>query len=379
VNGLHEELDRALRALPVSAAPVERTRRAGRRLRTRRRLGAAAGALAVVAAAVVVPTLVTAPAPADPVLSAGPPAAVTRAPGGLASKSDLIATGTVGDRRWQVTVSASKTGSGTAASQFCYTVSPVPAGGLPVGCGDIVDQPANALSPASPVSFTSAGADSLGVVVGTVAPEVSSVVVTFTDGQQLTLTPVTVRGHRYVAWSAPLTSTVARVAAHLGGPYSDSGQFAGSIPYDQPGQTPVFAQWQRNGYPAAAVGIQVVGHGGRGSQAWSVSAYVGPWGTCFDLTGVAISCLAKPPATTGLLGGAGNGSPGAPEPRFGSAAPGVTTVRFTLSNGQVATVHPVSVGGEPLYAFWPGPGVTPVSFTAYDAAGHQVGAGPVKS
>ena len=37
MNDLREDLDRALRALPVSPAPVERARRDGRRLRNRRR------------------------------------------------------------------------------------------------------------------------------------------------------------------------------------------------------------------------------------------------------------------------------------------------------------------------------------------------------
>jgi len=49
VNDLREELDRALRAVPVSAAPVERAKRDGRRIRTRRRAALLAGALAVAA------------------------------------------------------------------------------------------------------------------------------------------------------------------------------------------------------------------------------------------------------------------------------------------------------------------------------------------
>ncbi len=37
------------------------------------------------------------------------------------------------------------------------------------------------------------------------------------DGQQFKLVPVTAGGHRYVAWMAPLSMTIASVTAHLGG------------------------------------------------------------------------------------------------------------------------------------------------------------------
>ena len=40
-------------------------------------------------------------------------------------------------------------------------------------------------------------------MLGAVAPDVAYFVLAFTDGQQLKLIPVTVRGHRYVAWVAP--------------------------------------------------------------------------------------------------------------------------------------------------------------------------------
>ncbi|HEY0934832.1 MAG TPA: hypothetical protein VGD91_13945, partial [Trebonia sp.] len=57
MNELHEDLDRALRAVTFNEAPVERTRRDGRRLRTRRRVAVLAGAVAVAVVAVGVPVL----------------------------------------------------------------------------------------------------------------------------------------------------------------------------------------------------------------------------------------------------------------------------------------------------------------------------------
>jgi hypothetical protein len=41
-------------------------------------------------------------------------------------------------------------------------------------------------------------------------------------------------------------------------------------------------------------------------------------------------------------------------------------------------VKPVGVRNEDVFAFAAGKGISPVSWTAYDAAGHQVGAGPVR-
>ena len=57
MNDLREDLDRALRTVTFSEAPVERAKRAGRRIRTRRRVALLAGALAVAAVAAGYPAL----------------------------------------------------------------------------------------------------------------------------------------------------------------------------------------------------------------------------------------------------------------------------------------------------------------------------------
>jgi hypothetical protein len=81
--------------------------------------------------------------------------------------------------------------------------------------------------------------------VGEAAPDATYFIVTFTDGQQLKLLPVTVGGHRYIAWMAPLSLAVDSVVAHLGGPYSDSGQTATAVPVERPGRPPAFGRWRR--------------------------------------------------------------------------------------------------------------------------------------
>jgi hypothetical protein len=200
-------------------------------------------------------------------------------------------------------------------------------------------------------------------------------IVTFTDGQQLKLIPVTAGGHRYVAWMAPLSMTIDNVTAHLGGPYSDSGQTASAIPFQSLGSLPAFGLWQRAGETAPPRDTRVIASGTAGGHAWKATAYEGPWGTCFVADNAvgppAGGCVPVPQLTiTAVLDFVGaNPRDGA----FGAAAPGVATVKVTLSNGKTVTVHPVGVGNEDLFAFPTGQGVTPVSWTAYDAAGQQVG------
>lgn len=63
---------------------------------------------------------------------------------------------------------------------------------------------------------------------------------------------------------------------------------------------------------------------------------------------------------------------------FGSAAPGVSSVRVMLSNGNTVTAHPVGIGNQDLFAFPTGQGVSPVRWTAYDESGQQVGHGTVQ-
>jgi len=267
VNGLHDELDRALRALPLRDAPVDRARREGRRLRTRRRLGAAAGALAVIATAVAVPAVTTGtsagPGPVtgvtgpggDPYLTAGLPSGTNRAADGVASGNGQVAVGVVGSTSWQVTVSGPRYAAGIAT--YCYTLNPAPAGESGAQCSDIAagSTPATKASPANPAWFSESGNGTLGVVIGVAAPEVTYVVVTFADGQQLKLIPVTVGGHRFIAWVQPLDQRalpIARVAAHLGGPYTDGGQVMVTVPVNRGGGPPAFGRWQPQGSPSPA-------------------------------------------------------------------------------------------------------------------------------
>jgi hypothetical protein len=122
------------------------------------------------------------------------------------------------------------------------------------------------------------------------------------------------------------------------------------------------------------VDTKVIGHGTTGGHAWKVTAHEGPWGTCFVTGPAGTQCVAARLGTTAILGW---GSVSPAERGFGSAAPGVASVRVTLSNGQTVTAAPAGVGDEELFAFPTGDGVSPSAWTAYDASGKAVGAGTV--
>ena len=390
MNDLKEDLDRALRAVAFSDAPVERAKRDGRRRRARRRLGVLAGALAVAAVAAGYPALARSgaavpPAPVtnsakplpagDQTVTEFPPAETRQAPGGLTDQTGAVAEGTVGAMGWQVSVIPPGQKNPVPADS-CYIVTLSVGGTITGTCYDIPAAVASELaSTGDPAEFTGMTDGTDDVTIGQVAPDVAYFTVTFDDGQQLKLLPVTTGGHRYVAWIAPLSDTVISVIAHRGGPYSDS-RTASTAPFDLPGQLPLYGLWQAEGQSAPPRDSRVVGSGTSGGRAWHVTAYEGPWGTCFVSGPYDTECVRFGQlVATSVLGGWGGQPPG--PAAFGSAAPGVALVKVTLSNGTTATARPVGIGNEDLFAFAIGKGVSPVGWTAYDAAGKQVGQGTV--
>jgi hypothetical protein len=120
----------------------------------------------------------------------------------------------------------------------------------------------------------------------------------------------------------------------------------------------------------------VIGHGTTGGHAWKVTAYEGPWGTCFVTDPGGTNCVPAELGPTAIIGWGGDSAESA---AFGSAGPGVALVRVRLSNGTIATARPVGVGNEDLFAFAMRRGLIPVSWTAYDASGKRTGSGVVKS
>lgn len=379
MSGLHEELDQALRAVPLPGAPVERARRDGRRLRNRRRVAVVAGALAVAAVAAGYPALAgnftaapTRPAVSqttkpshDPVVTDGPPAGATHGAAGLASADKMIAQGKIGTKAWQAALGRSAS-PGPGEAGVCYE----PSGADHQGqlCGSVPS-----LTGGEPAALLSVGDGGTQMTDGVAASDVTYLVVSFTDGQQLKLLPVTTGGHRYFAWAAPTTMTVARLTAYLGGPYSANGQTETAVPFDLAGQGgPTFGLWQRPGQAAPPRAQAALAHGGTGSQAWSVTGYEGPWGTCWVISGSAGGSVCDPVSRLGATTVTGYLSADAVT---GSAAAGVALVKVTAADGTSAEAKPVAVGNERLFTVAIDAGSADFTWAAYNAAGQEVGHG----
>jgi hypothetical protein len=392
MSDLKEDLDHALHTVTFSEAPVEAAKRGGRRIRARRRLSVVAGALAVAAVAAGYPALTrTAAAPpptpasgqkahaphqkpyhGDQVITAWGGGATTQAPNGLASKTGEMAAGTVGDMKWQMSVIAPGPKNPVPADP-CYTITVILAGSSMQGtCYDL---PASTFPRnGDPGAFTGMSDGVNAVTVGEATQDVAYFIVTFTDGQRLKLIPVSVHGHRYVAWIAPLSMTVKSAEAYLGSAYATSGQVATAIPFTQRGRAPVFLEWQEPGQAAPPRATRVIAASPAGAHAWQATAATGPWGTCVGVNGD-YQCLELPATGPVVTAGPLTWSRQGVRLIVGTVPAGVAKVTVTLSSGQPATVGTVVAGHEKLFAFAVGKGVTATGWTSYDASGKRTSIG----
>ncbi len=226
MSDLRADLDTALRTIVPGEVPVEAAMRQGRRLQTRRRLAAIAGVAAVaVFAAVGYPALSrtgAAPRPAPPVQHQR--IVVTNEPPGMGSPPGLIALGKVGSSSWEVSVDKPDGQHGKSALPQCYNVSLSRPGGAVAGgpsSSGLGESSCGLTYAASqePVTFTGStgfGNGSTALAIGTVAPDVTYIMVTLAGGQQLKLIPVPAYGVRLVAYVVPLSDGVVKAVAYLG-------------------------------------------------------------------------------------------------------------------------------------------------------------------
>jgi hypothetical protein len=365
---LREELDRALRTVTPGPAPVDETIRRGKAMRFRRRAVRLASAIAVVAVAASYPVLTrnaaAPPAPQlvqhgqhhDPLVTDGP-AGTQHGAQGMVSSDGVIAEGHIGASRWQAVFTS---------SCFWTTVSP---GGS--GTGSALGPSCGGMPPlgAAPGDFETFSDGTTAGVLGAAAQDVTYFVLTFTDGQQLKLIPVTWQGTRYVAWAAPASMTIASISAHLGSPVSDSGEQATAIPLSLPGKLPMFGIWLRPGQPVPPRATTIITATTDG-QPWAVIAYEGPWGTCWTGTGNSSGCTMAAPGTTMALVARSS-----PQLIVGQAAPAVSYLVVTLTDGRTIHVRADVLGNEKVFASELANGQTAKRWTAYNATGKPLTSG----
>jgi hypothetical protein len=360
VSDLHEDLTTALGAVEPGAAPVEAAMLHGKKIRNRRRAGLLAGAVAVVAAAVVgVPAFAHQEALPQPTTTH---VRVTVNPPGPHSPAGLIASGLIGSQPWDVVVQSPSSSNcevtGTDLAVLACegglgkpdAADPIVLGGSGGGTGNTVQY------------FVSYGA---------VRADVASVRVVLSDGTVLNPRPTMVDGRRLVAFATPSGVPVDSLTA-----YSRTGEIATEIPFNGPAGDgpPTFGQWLRPGQAVPARLSGAIGSGTSNGQAWRATAYLGPWGTCV-VDGGDTDCFSpEQHPQTGAVGGSGGYE-------WGTAAESVSYLMVTPKGGTIPVrADVVAVGPQKFWAISLSKNEQlDGHFAAYDGAGKLVASGSLLS
>ena len=367
---LHERLEAAFEAIIPRSAPIDSAVRQGKAIRVWRRAAVAAGVAAVVAIGVFgVPSLLhrpAAPGPAAP----GPAAPVgaytvtVQAPGPH-SAPGLIALGTIDGQDWQFIADSKLSGPGYRNAQNFTTSGPAFGGAA-------TSQPGAALAvdSADPVSFSDLvlTRGPVQVQYGAVRTDVLYVAVVLDNENVLILHPVTVYGVRAVAFAIPIGARVVEATA-----YSRHGEISAATPFNAPGGLAAFGVWLTPGQHGPTRASGRIGSGTAIGRPWSVTAYLGPWGICFRAPATGFTQAFCEPATLLDVNSAyWSLTGGKLSVAAGHAPSSAALVIVYQPDGTSTTVRPVTVGGQKLFAFQLRTGPNPLSWTAYDSAGHVV-------
>jgi hypothetical protein len=333
---LHGQLEAAFEAITPRPAPIEAAARRGRAIKVGRRVAVAAGAAVVVAiGALAVPTLLhhsAAPAPTAPI---GRYTATVQAPGPH-SVPGLIASGTIDGKRWQIT-EAKPVSGGPPGSVPSVTTSG------PAFGGNAASAPAVAVDSGAPVFFDGLTAGNVQVQFGTVRASVTYIAVRLDNGTVLILHPVTVYGLRAVAFAVPVGAEVLDATA-----YSRHGEIAAAIPFNAPGGVAAFGVWLTPGQHGLARASGRIGSGTANGIAWSVTAFLGPWGICIQAPATGITSAYCVPAlsdldvNSGTTSMTGDGLAVA----AGHAPASTAWVMVSQPGAPTTKVWPVTVGGR---------------------------------
>jgi len=345
---LRERLDGVLEAITPSPAPVAATLRRGRTIRTRRRIGVAAGLAAAVGIALAAPSLVhqfarQAPeVPTKPIVTAYPP--------GRHSPRGLIGWGAINGKRWQISMDASISVPGSQCLDVVQTNGQNP--------GSSCAPPVNLNQDPSPaVLLLVGGNDGVSYQYGVVQTDVARVVIALSDDSTLTLRPYRLDGQRWVAFAVPTSLAIASATA-----YSNRSELGYAIPHGDE-----FVTWLRPGEHGLPRATYVIGSGVANGVSWSVILHAGPWGYCFS-TGTCSPPLPRTATNGSFIGSTSGGG----WTIVGEASPSVAYVVGTLSDGSTIRVRAVDVGGPKLWAWVIPKGLSLRRVVFYSAYGHQI-------
>jgi hypothetical protein len=372
---VRQRLQDTLDSIEVPMAPAQAITGRGRRLRWQRRAGGAA-ALAVRAALGVSLPQLTSAGTVTPV-AAGPAGGqvVVNPPPAAPAVNGVIASGTTGGQRWTLRLSK-ENGSIVASAPGVTSTLANPAGRQPARISAGLGGPHARLL----------------MVVAGVRPDVTGLAVQIAGSPSLHLVPVQFMGRRWVGMVVPATAQVTNIIAS-----GAAGEVGHTVPLSPdpvdgirtinwlaPGQSGPARQNIRLPFLVAGPGAQshVDGPAVFRSGPWGqciVSGEIGKPATCSDSFSLAvpqgkiffmIDC-------DGLPGNLARGETTSASCVAG-AAPQVSRVELRLSDGSVHELKPVAVGNVRYLAFLISK-VNLVRWTAFDAAGHQLGTGSGKA
>jgi hypothetical protein len=335
----------------------------GKKIKIRRRVAALAGSAAVIAGAIAcVPALAhhqALPSPTDSHTR------VTVNPPGPHSPTGTIAVGQIGTMAWNLrlespgTKNCQITGTGLAAFE-CQ-------GSLPTSGPDPIE-----LEGAGGTANAN-GKETFYVSYGVLRKDVTFARVVLANGTVLTLRPTKVYGQRWVAFAQPLGVPVESLTA-----YSRAGEVATAIPFTGPGGDglPDFSIWLRPGQAGPARFTKTIASGTDNGRAWTVTDYIGPWGTCIA-SGSGSYCSATTPQALGGTGEVGfMPDQGSGMLVWGTAADPVSYLVVTLEGGTTIRVGLTAVGQQKYFVFRLSRAPSNADrWTAYDATGKPVKSG----
>lgn len=333
-------------------APTAAVKRRGKAIRTRRRVGVAAGLAVAVVAAALVPGLLHGPKPPAPANHKEPKVTVRDL--GRHAPSGLIGLGSIDGKPWRITLS-------WQGGLLCVGTS----GNLPrAGCGDKYSY-----ALAWPVTLDGSGGSGVNALYGKVARQVQRVSIELSDGAVLNLHPVSFDRQRWIGVELPAKLTVTQAVA-----YSRSGVLRYAIPFTAArGSLPSFQAWLRPGQPVPPTFTRLIGSGVSGGKRWSVALHSGPWGQCVvpaipgDSGGG--GCWTAASRRPGLVLGTGSLNDGW---AVGVTRPGVSYLVFSMTDGSTRHVPVVRVGKVPYYVIVTLHGPAIAHWAAYDASGHRL-------
>jgi hypothetical protein len=346
VQHLRGQLSAVLDDVTPSAAPTAAVKRRGKAIRTRRRVGVAAGLVVAVVVAALVPGLLRQPKAPSPVTRKHPK--VTVRPVGRDAAHGLIAQGAIDGKPWRITL--------RRQGKYLCVIS---SGKRPET--DCTSPDSYAAS--WPATLGGVGGGSIEALYGTVTGQVNRVSLALSDGVVLNLRPVRSSGYKWIAVELPASLPVTKVTA-----YSRRGELAYAIPFTAGlGGLPSVSNWLRPSEPAPREFVRAIGSG--------IAIHSGPWGQCAVSSNPAdrgtLSCWPTTRLEGAVSGGSGDRAKGT-QWIIAATRRQVSYVVLAMTDGSTRRVRVVKVGTARLYAVVIVHGPRIASWAAYDASGHQL-------